>query len=113
MSSTVSLTIEHFLIHVIYLNVVEKQGYGRMSMTESGYCEIFQDYSIKVNLSSGGNGSAESQLQSELYPNSCPQMGYQPIRSQCTLSLPPENRRPYGFLMVSEVRERVYWERMG
>ena len=34
-------------------------------------------------------------------------------RSQCTLSLPPENiRKPYGFLMFSESREKVHWEEM-
>ena len=33
---------------------------------------------------------------------------------QGTLSLLPENiREPYGFLMFSEGRERVHWERMG
>ena len=38
----------------------------------------------------------------------------QPILSQCTLSLPPENiRKPYGFLVFSGGRERVHWERMG
>ena len=31
-----------------------------------------------------------------------------PIRSQCTLCLPPEN-----FMMFSGGRERVYWKRMG
>ena len=35
----------------------------------------------------------------------------QPIRSQCTLSVPPENiRKP---LMFSEGTERVHWKRMG
>ena len=35
-----------------------------------------------------------------------------PIRSQCTLSLPPENiRKPYGFLFLGG-RERVHWQRM-
>ena len=39
---------------------------------------------------------------------------YKPIRSQCTLSLTPENiRQPHGFLMFSGVRERVRWGRMG
>ena len=33
--------------------------------------------------------------------------------TQCTLSLPPENRKPYSFLMFSEGRERVHWEQMG
>ena len=37
-----------------------------------------------------------------------------PIRSQCTLSLPPENiKKRQGFLMFSEGRERVHWEQMG
>ena len=37
-----------------------------------------------------------------------------PICSQCIFSLPPENiRKPEGFLMFSEVRERVHWEQMG
>ena len=37
----------------------------------------------------------------------------EPIRSQCTLSLPPEYiRKAYGFLMFSGDRERVHWERM-
>ena len=37
-----------------------------------------------------------------------------PIRSQCTLSLLPENiTKPYGFLMFLGSRERVHWERMG
>ena len=36
------------------------------------------------------------------------------VFNQDTLPLPPENiRRPYGFLLFSGVRERVYWERMG
>ena len=30
-----------------------------------------------------------------------------------TLSLPPVNRKPYGFLMFSGVREKVHWEQMG
>ena len=31
-----------------------------------------------------------------------------------TFSLPPENtRKPYGFLMFSKGRERVYWEHVG
>ena len=35
------------------------------------------------------------------------------IRSQYTISLPSENiRKPYGFLMFSEVREKVHWERL-
>ena len=38
---------------------------------------------------------------------------HEPIRSQCTLSLPPENiRKPWGFLMLSGGRERMHWERM-
>ena len=41
-------------------------------------------------------------------------MLFQPIRSQCTLSLPPENiRKPYGFLMFLGGKERMHWERMG
>ena len=37
-----------------------------------------------------------------------------PIFSQCTLFLPPENiRKPYGFLMFSGGRESVHWEQMG
>ena len=36
----------------------------------------------------------------------------EPVHSQCTLSLPPENiRKPQGFLMFSGDRERVHWER--
>ena len=36
-----------------------------------------------------------------------------PFYSQCTLSLPPENiRKPYDFLIFSEGRGRVHWERM-
>ena len=39
---------------------------------------------------------------------------YQPIRLECTLSLPPKNiRKPYGFLMFPGGRERVHWEQMG
>ena len=39
---------------------------------------------------------------------------HSPVRSQGTLSLPPENiRKSYGFLTFSEGRERVHWERMG
>ena len=38
----------------------------------------------------------------------------QPIRSQYTLSQPPENiRTPCDFMIFSRVRERVHWERMG
>ena len=38
----------------------------------------------------------------------------QPVRSQCTLSLPSENiRKLKGFLMFSGDRERVHWEQMG
>ena len=38
----------------------------------------------------------------------------EPISSQCTLSLSPENiRKPYGFLMFSEGKEKVHWEQMG
>ena len=38
----------------------------------------------------------------------------QHIRSQCTLSLHPENiRKPLGFLKFSGGRERVHWEQMG
>ena len=38
----------------------------------------------------------------------------EPIGSQRTLSLPPENiRKPYGFLLLSEGRERVHLEQMG
>ena len=34
-----------------------------------------------------------------------------PIRSQCTLSPPPENiREPFSFLMFLGGRERVHWE---
>ena len=36
-----------------------------------------------------------------------------PICSQCTLSLPTENIKKTGFLMVSGGRERVHWEQMG
>ena len=37
-----------------------------------------------------------------------------PIRSQCTLSLPPDKIiKPYGFLMFSGGRKRVHLERMG
>ena len=37
-----------------------------------------------------------------------------PIRSHCTLSLPPENiRKPYGFVVFSGGREIMHWERMG
>ena len=39
---------------------------------------------------------------------------FQPIGSQCILSLPPKNiRKPYAFLMFSGGRERVRWKRMG
>ena len=39
---------------------------------------------------------------------------YLTIRSQCTLSLPPENfRKSYGFMVFSGGKERVHWERMG
>ena len=39
---------------------------------------------------------------------------YQPIYSQCTLSLCPENiRKPYGVLLFSGVREKVHWKQMG
>ena len=35
----------------------------------------------------------------------------EPICSQCTLSLTPENiRNPYGFLMFSGDRKMVHWE---
>ena len=32
---------------------------------------------------------------------------------QCTLSVPPENKKSSGFLMFSRGREKVYWEQMG
>ena len=41
-------------------------------------------------------------------------INFEGVFNQDILPLRPENiRRPYGFLMFSGVRERVYWERMG
>ena len=72
---------------------------------------LVQEILIVFYWSKIGTKKFSSETELEIHWNYMP---IQPICSQCTLSLPPENiRKPLGFLMFSRGRERVHWEQMG